>query len=49
MILLVRSSWQQLDTPPPQLSEIPPQISVRKPIEETSEAENGRTPFSYSV
>jgi flagellar secretion chaperone FliS len=52
MILLVRTSWQQLDTPPPQVSEIPAKIpvrGVRTLTEETSEAENGRTPFSYSV
>jgi len=52
MILLVRSSWQQLDAPPPQLSEIPTEISMRRlrtPTEETSETENGRTPLSYSV
>jgi flagellar protein FliS len=52
MILLVRSSWQQLDTPPPQASEIPAEISmrgVRTPAEETSETDNGRTPFSYSA
>ncbi len=52
MILLVRSSWQQLDTPPPQASEIRAEISmrgVRTLTEETSETENGRTSFSYSV
>ena len=52
MILLVRSSWQQLDAPPPQVSEIPAQISVRgvrTATEEISETENGRTRFSYSV
>jgi len=52
MILLVRSSWQQLDTPPPQASEIPADISMRgvsKPTGETSEPENGRTPLSYSA
>jgi flagellar protein FliS len=51
-ILLVRSSWQQLDTPSAQLSAIPVEISVRAvrtPAEETSEMENGRIPFSYSV
>jgi flagellar protein FliS len=52
MILLVRSSWQQLDAPPLQVSEIPAQISVRgvgTAAEETSETENDRTRFSYSV
>jgi flagellar secretion chaperone FliS len=51
MILLVRSSWQQLDAPPPQVSHIPAEVSmsVRTRTEETSETENGRTPFSYSV
>jgi flagellar protein FliS len=52
MILLVRSSWQQLDAPPPQVSEIPAQIPVRAvgaAAEETSETENGRTRFSYSI
>ena len=51
MILLVRSSWQQLDAPPPQVSHIPAEVSmsVRTRTEETSETENGRTPLSYSV
>jgi flagellar secretion chaperone FliS len=52
MILLVRTSWQQLDTPPPQVSQIPAEISmraVRTPFEEKSDTENGRTPFSYSA
>lgn len=51
MILLVRSSWQQLDAPPPQVSQIPAEVSmsVRTRTEETPETENGRTPFSYSV
>jgi flagellar protein FliS len=51
-ILLVRSSWQQLDTPPPQVSEVPAEISmrgVRTLSEETADPENGRAPFSYSV
>ena len=29
MILLVRSSWQQLDVPPPQVSEVPAEILMR--------------------
>ncbi len=52
MILLVRTSWQQLDIPPPQASEIPPEISmraVRTPSEDKLDTENGRTPLSYSV
>jgi flagellar protein FliS len=52
MILLVRSSWQQLDVPPPQVSEVPAEILMRvlrTPSEEKFDAENGRTPLSYSV
>jgi flagellar protein FliS len=51
MILLVRSSWQQLDAPPSQVSQIPAEVptSVRTRTEETSETEDGRPRFSYSV
>ena len=52
MILLVRTSWQQLDVPPPQASKIPSEISMkgaRTTTAETPETENGRTPFSYSA
>src|ERR1700728_890254 len=43
MILLVRSSWQQLDVPPPQVSEVPAEILMRvlrTPSEEKFDAEN---------
>ena len=52
MILLVRSSWQQLDVQPQQGSEVPAEISMRvvhTPSEEKFDAENARTPLSYSV
>jgi flagellar protein FliS len=51
MILLVRTSWQQLDTAP-QASEIPVEISMTvaiTPADETSKTENNRTPLSYSA
>ena len=51
MILLVRTSWQQLDAAP-QASKLPAEISMREArttTEGTPEAENSRTPFSYSA
>ena len=51
MILLVRTSWQQLDTAP-QTSELPADISravAIAPTEETSKTEKRRTPLSYSA
>jgi flagellar secretion chaperone FliS len=51
MILLVRTSWQQLDTAL-QASEIPAAISMTlaiTPAEETPKAGNSRTPLSCSA